>query len=353
MKRLKKLKGVFKFGISALLICFIFFAPIWIFPTIFATQNQINKNTTFDYLGILELWNVDTFEGGSVSRTSWLEKRAIEFESEHRGTFVVVENITPEQLVLNLENGNLPDMISFGIGVGENLVSYLQSFETDFAIRQDLVSFGKFNGRTLAVPYLLGGYSIIKSTNGLNNVVGVGLNSYTCPLLSLVLNDESVGSFFESNFQLTSYDAYDQYLKQKFGILIGTQRDVYRTNNRVQKAMLTEQDYKFLSGFTDLIQYVGITTREVEAKDVCQMFVQKLLSKTSQDSLKNIGMFSVNNSNLYTAEPFVSFEQTINNSVKSINVFVGKSTIDKINQLCVKALLGDNSASKEVLSYLK
>jgi len=338
----EKIKNIFKIFVSAILIAYIFLAPILVFPSIFALQNKINRNMQFDYLGILELWNVDTFEGGSVSRFKWLEKRAIEFENEHNGTFVAVINMTPEQLQLNLENGNKPDLISFGIGVGNLFVEQLKQFDCDFNIRQDIVSFGKFKSKQLAIPFMMGGYSVISAEQTPNSAsVGVGLNSYTCPLLGAVLNDLSLNNLYDTNSQLSSFDAYDAYIKNDFDILVWTQRDVYRTNNRVEKSMMKTQTYLSVAGFCDLIQYVGILNGETEAKKVCEQFVLSLLTTKSQQTLKDINMFSVQKLNLYTNEPFASLEEAINQDIKSLNVFFEKSVIDDINQLCIKALGGD------------
>ena len=59
-------------------------------------------------------WNVDTFEGGIGSKSGFLEKCAIEFEKENRGLYILVKNMTIDECLLQLKEGNKPDLLSFG-----------------------------------------------------------------------------------------------------------------------------------------------------------------------------------------------------------------------------------------------
>lgn len=352
MKKIKNIKYLFSLSISILLISYLVLAPFFVFPHIFALQNEINKNEELDYTGIVELWNVDTFEGGSISRAYWLEEVAIKFEKENRGVFVVVQNMNLEQLILNLNNNNCPDMISFGLGAGGFLTDMLTDLNTDFSIRADLQNAGKYNGNCLAIPYLMGGYSIITVQNGGKQKLGVGLNSNTCPLLTLFFNEINFDNLFESNLNVNSFNCYDYYLKNNFNVLLGTQRDVYRVNRRVEKGMMTEQNFAFLQGFTDLVQYIGVTKKADEKTEICKLFVENLLQTQTQESLKNINMFSVKIINLYSAEPFASMESVLNRDIKTLNVFLETSVIKNINEMSYSALQGDEDAKNNIIKYL-
>ena len=112
-----------------LVVCIIFVsvAPIYILPKVY-------KNYSFDMLNredgvFLELWEVDTFEGGTNSRSKFLEKVAIAFEKKNSGVFVVVRNLTLDQLKLMLSQEKLPDMLSFGIGAGELVRAFCNTIE--------------------------------------------------------------------------------------------------------------------------------------------------------------------------------------------------------------------------------
>src|SRR5574344_2147620 len=126
MKKLKIFaKWFLKVGISTLLIIFLITAPLTLFPNLQSLQANVNKSATFEYEGILELWHIETFEGGSVSRANFLEKQAIAFEKKHKGSYIVIESMSLEQFKLNLANGKKPDILSFGIGIGDGITDSL------------------------------------------------------------------------------------------------------------------------------------------------------------------------------------------------------------------------------------
>jgi len=125
---MKKFKAIINVIISILVVGYIIFIPSTVFVSLKAKQLEINRSEVISYSGILELWNIDTFEGGSIGRTKWLEKRALEFEAKNKGLFIVINNLTLEQAKLNLEKGTVPNMVSFGIGAGEILEPYVKEY---------------------------------------------------------------------------------------------------------------------------------------------------------------------------------------------------------------------------------
>ena len=147
MKIQKKqfIKYSLKVIVSIFLILYLFFAPTTIFKSLQANQNLSSKKIELVYEGILELWNIDTFEGGSVSRTRFLEQQSLQFEAKHKGVFIMVKNMQLEQLALNIKNGNLPDIVSFGIGAGSLLINSLIPLNDTFEVRQDLLKSGNIN----------------------------------------------------------------------------------------------------------------------------------------------------------------------------------------------------------------
>ena len=121
---------------------YLVFAPFTVISTLLSNQSLVNDNLNMSYMGVLELWNIDTFEGGSVSRTAWLEKRAISFEKEHTGTYIMVINMSIEQAKLNFDSGKTPNMISFGIGAGETVLSHLINYSGSVRVRDDYQCLG-------------------------------------------------------------------------------------------------------------------------------------------------------------------------------------------------------------------
>ena len=236
---------------------YIIFIPIFIFPAFILQADFINRQNTVDYYGVLELWNVDTFEGGSIGRANWLEARSIEFERANPGAFVIVRNMTEEQAILNLENGNKPSLISYGIGFGSIIANNLTNYTGLVQVRDDLLKGGMLNDTLLAVPFILGGYALIgneyfmekaSTENDYNLLEDVfnfmtkenkqniysltfgGNMGYNAPL-ALALNTSMVAgenAIDEQALTLNSYDAYVNYVENNASVLLGTQRDVYR-----------------------------------------------------------------------------------------------------------------------------
>lgn len=352
------LKYIIKILISIFILLYIAIAPITVFPLLKQSQGMVNQEIQIDYMGILELWNVDTFEGGSVSRTSFLQKRAMEFEKQHTGTFIMVQSMTMEQALLNIENGNLPDMISFGIGLGDEIVDYLSPINFDAKVRQDLISAGKFNNVQLAVPFILGGYTIINETNSqfdkkqIINSLGCGMNGCNNGLLALSLDGYTAKKLYENNSQLDTFSAYDKYLDKKFDCLLGTQRDLYRVLNRIEKGNMTARSFCDISSFTDLVQYIAISSKDNIKKEISSQFVKYLLSDVCQQKLSSINMFSVNNSGLYCDDEFASMERALDKPLSTLNVFLTQEKLEEIKLLSVEAVQGNSSSLAQLKKYL-
>ena len=353
------IKFLIKIALSVLVILYIIFAPITVFVSLKKSQSKVNAKIQIDYMGIIELWNIDTFEGGSKSRTSFLEKQAISFEKEHKGCYVMVYSLSMEQAIINLKNGQKPDMISFGIGVGENLKQNLIRLGSSFNVRSDLLGGGKDNNSLLAVPYLLGGYVLINENNSQQkaltcDILGFGGNSYNNFAVALVENNVSYNELFEANSSIDSFTAYDKYLSKKFNSLCGTQRDLYRVQNRIEKGTMQERSFEYLQGFSDLVQYIGIATEDKEKQEICENFIQKLLSSDVQQSLANYNLFSVNQSDIYSSqnEQFSKIEKVLSKPLKTINVFTSNTELNEIKQLSKKALNNDSDAKARLKKYL-
>ena len=312
----------FKIGTSILLVIFMLFSHFSILPTILAIQSEINKKENYEYQGILELWHIETFEGGSQNRGKFLEKVAQSFEKQHKGTYIVVLSMTLEQFCLNYNAGKSPNIISFGVGVGDDFADNLIKLDAE-NVRKDLLLGGKYNSKQLAVPYMLGGYAFISKDDLSNlnaNITGVGLLSATNPLQSIKQNKLSIKLAENTNFD--SYDAYDKFLKGYYENLLGTQRDVYRVSNRQQKGLLTDYKISALGGYSDLVQYASVFKKEKKETELSEKFVQYLISDEIQQKMKDISMFStLNNAKLYESGIYQQMENVLNQRLETENAF--------------------------------
>ena len=336
---MKKLKAIYmwflRLGLSGLLIVFLCIAPFSLLPGILTAQGEVNKREEYDYQGVLELWHIETFEGGSLSRAKFLECEAMQFEKKHKGAYIDLQTISLEQLNLNLKAGKTPNMISFGIGVGEQFLDKLVVLD-GAGIRDDLLCGAKFNGRQLAVPYVLGGYAMICVGDG---PTGVGLNGTTNPLQALQKNGIKVKKFYD-DLNVDSYTAYDRFLRGNYNTLIGTQRDVYRCFNRSQNGLMTgDITYKFLGGYTDLVQYLSVFKgSEIEQK-ICQEFAMQVISGDAQSELNNYNLFSVRKDvTLYSDGLYKDFEAVLKKPLICENVFLSQAQIMQKKQSAYKSV---------------
>lgn len=340
---MQKLKVFFnwflKVGISILLVLFLVVAPFSVFKSLLKEQAEVNRAESFDYQGILELWHIETFEGGSVSRSNFLERQAIKFEKEHKGTYVVIETMNLEQYQLNLESGKTPNILSFGIGIGDKICDKLINLDDlSNSVRSDLLSGGMFNHKQLAIPYILGGYAIMsKNVENISGDISTGIKGTTNPLCAL--KTQNITNKIV-NQEIDSFSAYDKFLKGDCETLLGTQRDVYRIYNRQQKGLLTDVNYKFLSGYSDLLQYLSVvSSNEIEQK-INKLFVQKMLNDETQTEIEKINMFSVlQNKTLYKETIFCDMEKALSQNLKTKNAFLMSQEIDVEKQKLLKEYL--------------
>jgi len=349
-----------KIIVSTVILIFLIIAPFTVFTKLNVLNYSLNKEYKFDYQGVLNLWNVDTFEGGSVSRTVFLEKRAQEFEKKNKGVYICVQNISLEQLKLNLSGSKKPDLITFGVGVEDEFCDQIIDFQSGFGVRDDLLNSSKINGKIKAIPIMLGGYTLIfnkekiadgEILNKLNeeNLIFSSTQPIN-PLLALFVNNIMPKN--QQIEQLDSFDAYGKFINEKYNILLGTQRDFYRCRNRENSSKM-QCDYNILGGFSDLIQYVSVFKSDEKTEEICKKFVEFLTSESVQCKLENINMFPVINKNIYTDEFYKKYNEILLKPLKTLNVFIKQNELDNLKELVFDYIFNGKISNKiEILKFL-
>ncbi len=204
---------------------------------------------------IVTIWNVDSFEGGKGARTAFLNSVAKELEGEH---FFLVSSKTVDGVKYALENGEKPDLLSFGVGV---------EIET-----------GKVPKCWCMGKYALFYRSGAEPPTAQNTVVSRGGQNE--PLVAAALYGFSGEPQEEKSLQ-----AYMDFLNGKFAYLLGTQRDAWRLTSRNAAVEVTT-----INAYSDLRQYI-VMLREENA-DLCKRYIDLLLSEKTQKRLSEIGMLS-------------------------------------------------------------
>lgn len=218
---------------------------------------------------VLQLWQIDSFEGGKGSRADYLQKKANAFSKEY-GAYVTVTALSAEAAVLNLENGNIPDLISYGAGIC-GLESYIGSF----------------------ITWCHGGYCLLAvdgnadftDVNAENTVINSGKNNYIA----------AAAMFY--GLQNAEYEkpsgAYVKLINGDYKYLLGTQRDIFRLKTRGVGFTV-----KPVTEFNDLYQNISVVDKSANSS-VAQRFVGYLMSH--RDDVNKLGLMT-ESSGLYDDE---------------------------------------------------
>lgn len=329
---------------AVLFAAFMISAPLWTFGV--KAQSQPPSG----YKGVLTLWHVDGFEGGSGSRATFLNNRAMEFENLHEGVLVSVQTYTSEQVRQKLADGDRFDLISFPVGTGQYLKERLDVYSSAVNVRGDLLGGGTLSGDIYALPWTYGGYALCafdKSVKGKSIAdgladgsltLGVGFWQYGNPIEALKANGISVAEgTWNKDSSLTSYGAYEGFLAGRFDVLLATQRDISRLKLRQSQGRLESMTTVYLGGFTDLTQYIGYSDNGDGRGEYAAEFIKFLTSDACQRKLTAIEMFSPALS-VYTSGAHADMEKVLSKPLGTVNVFTDGGQIDEAKRQNEKSL---------------
>lgn len=351
--KIKNIKTIFSkkvlkiiFIISSFL--FLIISPFYVFDK---SRYSLDLNNLFTQdkssKVVLNIFHIETFEGGTNSRSKYLEEIALNFNKSNKNCFIVIKTLTPEQLILNLQENNIPDLFSFGVGVGEYLKGFLTELDNNLNIRSDLIEYGKLEDKIYAYPYILSGYCLISysefiesSSSDLNSLItnkvkdkkefsglSIQKGGYTLPISVLVKNNINLVKDNYLTFS-SGYETYINFISKNSVTLLGTARDLARCKNRESMGNINSLQYNFLGGYSDLIQYIGVVDTKNSIKMIyAKNFAKYLTSQTSQNCLNNFGLFSVNNLFIYENDYMSLFEKTLKEDLYSLNAFISKDEL--------------------------
>ena len=308
---------------------------LWALPNL---PVKPQKQQALTYQGVLEMWNVESFEGGVGSREAWLINRAAKFESTNKGLFVHVTTLTVEQAAAKIEEGQNFDMICFSRGVGSLVKEQLAPYTGKVgSILDNFLLSGQLEGKQYAVPLYSGAYCLFARTEQLSadrllsdaltakytrkigkNTVELqplvcGFTPYNSPLSALALSGGKGKAKVSED--TTQYEAYEQFVANKTAVtLLGTQRDMYRLSQRESNGKIDKLAFVPLTGYTDLVQYVATSANAGDKANACEQFTEYLISDVSQSTLVNLSLFSVLDTTFYTADRYVQCESALSSA---------------------------------------
>ncbi len=240
-------------------------------------------NKTYDDLlfQTIEIWQVDTFEGGINSRAGFLKSVAQDYEKKNKRVLISVRQMTVEGVLKALKEGALPDIISYGAGL-EEIKPYAQGITT--SVKSPF--YEEENGKVLALGWAYGVYVKIEKKGDSCDKLIVSQNTYNQPLLAYYFNDLS----YENVEVLSPKDAYSKFNLSKNVALLGTQRDLFRLSNKE-----VQIEIQPLIEFSDLVQYVSILSTDNNKAKILSEFVELLLLDFQEKIPSKIGLLPVSN----------------------------------------------------------
>ena len=338
--------------VLVVLVCAV--ALVWALPQLPVTPQQ---QAPVGYKGVLELWNVETFEGGIGSREAWLINKAAKFEQANAGLFVHVTTLTVEQLQAKLLNDEQFDLICFSRGAGSVIQERLAPISKNMGfVKENFLLSAQMDGKQYAMPLYSGAYCLFARveqlsaeqllTNALTQTytrkVGkttvelqplvCGFTPYNSPLSALAMSGGKgkVSGIAEST---TQYQAYEKFVGNRTAVtLLGTQRDIYRLSQKESNGKIEQLGFAALGGYTDLVQYIGVSTTAADKATACEEYISYLLSESTQSTLCNLSMFSVLETTFYTSDRYRECEQLLATAYVP-NVFGDASAITRQREM--------------------
>ena len=256
---------------------------------VMATVINVKAAEKEEDMQVLNLWQIDGFEGGKGSRAQYLKDKSIKL-FKNKNVYLNVVSLSSEAAKENLALGEVPDMISCAPTFNAHLPHIN---ERDFSYKT--WCFGSY------FILALGENVDFSDVDSNNTVVNTGkenlsdIAAITCGLGGATMKEPT--------------NAYLQLLSGKFKYLLGTQRDIYRLKTRGES-----YSAKQVTQFNDLYQNISILTRDLKRYETCRQFVEYIVSNNS-DTYK-IGLFS-QNSNSSDNELGISIENNCELKLKS------------------------------------
>lgn len=247
------------------LLCF-FLAVIILLAAAFYPKK---KSEEISCKKVVRVWNVDTFEGGKGSRTSFLKSAARRAEKQQENVYYLVTSYSPEGARAAFSEGLFPDILSFGIGLDvflERSVSLPYSF-----------CGGEVGGDCYAYPWCRGGYALFSLDGNFEKEGKIAISSGGSNLALIAASESGlVGT------ELPSLTAYTKFLSGEYTYLLGTQRDYCRFQSRG-----VEVSFRPLPAYSDLYQYLSVLNPEI--LPAAEELLNELLK--NPEKLEEIGMF--------------------------------------------------------------
>ena len=378
MKKLKNLKTILK---RVVLSVFVIVLIVTLPSVGFYKDDNFERiykaflGSKSNFQGVIEIWNIDTFEGGNESKSAILKKVASDFQKKNKGVYVMIRNMSEQECLNLIASGTFPDLFSCSFGVSKEIEEYVQAFnDVDVSVIEESArGAGQKNDKQYGVAWCKVSYFLISTGDKLNKAkvenfenvklssilltsgyevqekkdtktvysVSMGSSKYLIPQNIIRTYNKEEGNLISDkafNRELSSqtqYSAYCNFIASNSTILLGSQRDVFRMENRVKQGKVTDALYEQVTAYSDLIQFMFLSKHTQKEKVVyAEKFVQDLILEKSQNQVLKGGLLSINGSDFENKEGAMQNIILHNFSdYATLNVFIDKSEIQKLQQI--------------------
>lgn len=266
-------KSVFTALLTAVTLASLILTPV------FCRKGKAVESDGVKYEAIINVWHIDTFDGGVGSRAAFLQKRADEFTKTHKSAPILVTSRTCLSVAEDFKRGVYPDAVSYGIG-GIDPSAFLP------LKRGGLFGGGAVNGKFYGAAYLRGQYFLFSKTPAPDFNAG-GIMVYSAENYSTISAAAAAG--IKGKFVYSDKaQAARRFLNDENACFIGTQRDLYRL-----KAANAEFTATPISEFCDLYQYLSIITDDEVKNARIVEFLDYLLSDAAQKKVFGLMMLPI------------------------------------------------------------
>lgn len=219
----------------------------------------------------LEVWQIDMVEGGINSRAGLLSKIGNSYQKQ-TGVLVRVLKQTVISAQNNFKKGIYPDIISYSGGLDLPYDKLLPLNEQ----------------KEYALCWCKGGYCLITREGVEPNSVIISKQENAISLLAYYLG----GVNLPIKCEITSTKAIYEFYGDKNCALLGTQRDIFRLQNKDIPIRITP-----ITAYSDIYQYLSVVCESSKFQN-CKNFVNYLLVECAKEGvLQKIGMLPADCSN--------------------------------------------------------
>ncbi len=331
-------------------------------------DKELAQRKEKQFSGVITVWQVDSFEGGVGSRTSWLNAKLSQLEKKYNGVYFSVKSVKPELLGQMLKNSK-PDLISFGNGVFT--LQEAQDYFDVIECPQTMVPSLATSGQGYAVPLFFGGYCILtdsdlankyKLDKGLEQYINSDFGSVTYKKKLYKVASVAVGQ------HNTSAAALALYLKQKISVpvtlydsdglwdcynynylcasAVCTQRQLYRLQAANEKNKGRKSTLVPLGSYTDMVQYISVFKGAPQNKrKIINNVIEYLTDQTVQLTVSDIGLMPAHMNALALIKYQNAYMQQLCDAVKNKPITVPGAFCDlsAVNKAAFDALSAQNA----------